>query len=120
MSHELRTPLNSLLILSKLLADNAKGNLNQEQVDFAQTIHNSGNDLLLLINDILDLSKIEAGHMEVHAEPVPLARLTDGLARIFEPLATQKKLQFVASVAQDCPEFLETDRQRLEQILKNL
>jgi signal transduction histidine kinase/CheY-like chemotaxis protein/CHASE3 domain sensor protein len=120
MSHELRTPLNSSLILAKLLADNRTGNLSGEQVRYAQTIYSAGNDLLALINDILDLSKIEAGKMDVRPEPVPLAKLADDLARVFEPVAGQKKLAFRARVAPDAPESVTTDRQRLEQVLKNL
>ncbi|MFZ0267627.1 MAG: response regulator [Caulobacter sp.] len=120
MSHELRTPLNSLLILSKLLGDNADGNLSGEQVKFAQTIQSSGNDLLTLINDILDLSKIEAGHVEVRPENVPLQRLTGDLRQLFQPVADERKLDFEITVAEDCPALIETDRQRLEQILKNL
>ncbi len=120
MSHELRTPLNSSLILSKLLGDNPTGNLTPEQVRYAQTIHSSGNDLLALINDILDLSKIEAGHMEMHPEPAPVARLVADLTRVFEPVAKQKGLTFATSVADDCPEIIETDRQRFEQVLRNL
>jgi len=120
MSHELRTPLNSSLILSKLLADNPQSNLSPEQVQFAETIHSSGNDLLALINDILDLSKIEAGHMEVHPEPVSISRLAGDLARVFEPVATQKGLAFNVRVDPQSPEFLETDRQRLDQVLRNL
>jgi len=120
MSHELRTPLNSLLILSKLLSDNAKGNLSAEQVKFAQTIQSSGNDLLTLINDILDLSKIEAGHIEVRPESIPLQRLTGDLRQMFQPVANERGLTFEIAVADDCPALVETDRQRLEQILKNL
>lgn len=90
MSHELRTPLNSSLILAKLLADNADENLTAEQVKFAQTIQSSGNDLLNLINDILDLSKIEAGHVEVSPEPVAINRTVDGLRQLFDPLAAQR------------------------------
>lgn len=120
MSHELRTPLNSSLILSKLLADNPAGNLSDEQVRYAQTIQSSGNDLLALINDILDLSKIEAGHMELHPEPVPVARLANDLARIFDPIAEQKNLTFSIKIAESCPELIETDRQRFEQVLRNL
>jgi signal transduction histidine kinase/DNA-binding response OmpR family regulator/CHASE3 domain sensor protein len=119
MSHELRTPLNSSLILAKLLGDNMQGNLTEEQVKFAQTIESSGNDLLMLINDILDLSKIEAGHMEVRPEPVSLARLVKDIARTFDPLAKQKGLTLKTSVEEGCAD-IETDRQRLEQILKNL
>lgn len=120
MSHELRTPLNSSLILSKLLADNPDGNLTEEQVRYAETIRAAGNDLLNLINDILDLSKIEAGHMEVHSDSVQVSRITDNLARIFQPMADQKGLSFEIRRTPDCPTAIVTDRQRLEQILKNL
>ncbi|MDI3381549.1 response regulator [Xenophilus aerolatus] len=120
MSHELRTPLNSALILSKLLADNAKGNLDEEQVKFAQSIHSSGNDLLVLINDVLDIAKVEAGRMEVHAEHVPVARLADALRSTFTPLATDKQLEFRLDIAADAPQSIVSDRQRVEQILKNL
>jgi CheY-like chemotaxis protein/signal transduction histidine kinase/CHASE3 domain sensor protein len=120
MSHELRTPLNSSLILAKLLADNPGGNLTDEQVRYAQTIHSAGNDLLALINDVLDLSRIEAGRMEVRPEPVPIAHLVEGLTRTFQPMADQKGLAFRPVVAPTCPDGVETDRQRLEQVLKNL
>jgi CheY-like chemotaxis protein/CHASE3 domain sensor protein len=120
MSHELRTPLNSLLILSKLLSDNPAGNLSGEQVKFAQTIESSGNDLLTLINDILDLSKIEAGHIEVRPESLPLQRLTGDLRSLFQPVADERKLSLDIKIADGVPAQLETDRQRLEQILKNL
>ena len=120
MSHELRTPLNSSLILAKLLADNAEGNLNDEQIQYAQTIQGAGNDLLNLINDILDLSKIEAGHMEVQAEPLRLAQLADSLTRMFKPIADQRGLEFRIAMAPGAPESIYTDPQRLEQVLKNL
>jgi CheY-like chemotaxis protein/signal transduction histidine kinase/CHASE3 domain sensor protein len=120
MSHELRTPLNSLLILAKLLADNDNGRLSDEQVRYAQTIQSSGNDLLTLINDILDLSKIEAGHMEIKPERVAIARLTRDLSNLFTPVAEKKNLQFRIEVATGCPNHIETDGQRLEQILRNL
>jgi signal transduction histidine kinase/DNA-binding response OmpR family regulator/CHASE3 domain sensor protein len=120
MSHELRTPLNSSLILAKLLADNGNGNLNEEQVRFAQTIYSAGNDLLNLINDILDISKVEAGKLELVPEDLPLRRVIEGLARVFEPLARQKSLAFSLTVEPDVPMSIHTDRQRLEQILKNL
>ena len=120
MSHELRTPLNSSLILAKLLADNPQGNLTEEQVTFAQTIQSSGNDLLVLINDILDLSKIEAGHMQVNPETVTLSQLAKDLQRVFGPVAAQRGLEFKTSLGKDCPASIETDRQRLEQILRNL
>ena len=120
MSHELRTPLNSSLILAKLLGDNTSGNLNEEQVEFAQTIYSAGNDLLNLINDILDISKVEAGKLELVPEDLPLRRVIEGMARTFEPLARQKHLEFQLDVAPDVPVSIRTDRQRLEQILKNL
>jgi len=120
MSHELRTPLNSSLILAKLLSDNTPGNLSDEQVRFAQTIYSAGNDLLHLINDILDISKVEAGKLELVPEDVPVRRVVEGLARTFEPLARQKSLEFRINVAPDVPAAINTDRQRMEQILKNL
>ena len=120
MSHELRTPLNSLLILAKLLADNDAGRLSEEQVRYALTIQSSGNDLLILINDILDLSKIEAGHMEIKPEPLALARLTKDLTNLFTPIAKKKNLEFRVEVAPECPAYIETDDQRLEQMLRNL
>ncbi|QJE01115.1 response regulator [Massilia forsythiae] len=120
MSHELRTPLNSSLILAKLLSDNTSGNLNEEQVRFAQTIYSAGNDLLNLINDILDISKVEAGKMELVLEDVPLRRMVEGMGRIFEPLARQKELAFSVDIAPGVPATVRTDRQRIEQVLKNL
>jgi len=120
MSHELRTPLNSALILSKLLSDNPHGNLNTEQVKFAESIYASGNDLLVLINDILDIAKVEAGKLELVTEHVALPVLTDSLSMTFTPLAHQKQLAFRVDVAADAPAALVTDRQRVEQILKNL
>ncbi|XJJ62361.1 response regulator [Novosphingobium sp. BL-8H] len=120
MSHELRTPLNSLLILSKLLGDNAAGNLSEEQIRYAQTIQSSGNDLLALINDILDLSKIEAGHVQVRSERIALDRFVADMRQVFEPVARQRGLDFAINVAADCPGTIDTDRQRLDQIVKNL
>ncbi|GGB97590.1 two-component system sensor histidine kinase/response regulator [Oxalicibacterium flavum] len=120
MSHELRTPLNSSLILAKLLADNTQGNLNEEQVKFAQTIYSAGNDLLSLINDILDISKVEAGKLELSPEAIPLHRLAESLQMIFEPLASNKQLAFEVRIENAAPLSIHTDRQRLEQILKNL
>ena len=120
MSHELRTPLNSSLILSKLLADNKSGNLTDEQVKFAQTISAAGNDLLALINDILDLSKIEAGKVDVSPEPVLLARTVDSLVKTFQASAQEKGIAFSAAIEPGTPERIDTDPQRLGQILKNL
>jgi len=120
MSHELRTPLNSLLILSKLLGDNPRANLSGEQVQYARTIEASGNDLLALINDILDLSKIEAGHLQIRPETVLLDRLASDMRQVFQPVAQTRGLDFEIRIAPDCPATLDTDRQRLEQILKNL
>ncbi len=119
MSHELRTPLNSALIMARLLADNRGGNLTPEQVKYAETIEAAGNDLLTLINDILDLSKIEAGRVEVNAEPVSIARLFEKLSRTFQPVAAQRKLEFRMNIADGVPEHVETDPQRVEQVLKN-
>ncbi len=120
MSHELRTPLNSSLILAKLLADNPNDNLTTEQVKYAQTIQSSGNDLLNLINDILDLSKIEAGHVDIRPEPVSLDRLVSGLRQLFDPVSKSKDLGFEIDIAPEAPAVIETDPQRLEQVLKNL
>ena len=118
MSHELRTPLNSTLILAKLLADNKNGNLSEEQIKFANTIYTAGNDLLALINDILDLSKIEAGKVDVHAVHTRVERLVEPVTRVFEPVAKQKNLGFKLQL--DAPFPLYTDEQRVQQILKNL
>ncbi|KTC11232.1 chemotaxis protein CheY [Pseudomonas marginalis ICMP 11289] len=120
MSHELRTPLNSSLILAKLLAENPTENLTAEQVKFAESIYSAGNDLLNLINDILDISKVEAGKLEVRPENSSVSRLVEGLRGLFQPLATEKRLQFTAEMQAGAPTMLYTDRQRLEQILKNL
>lgn len=120
MSHELRTPLNSSLILSKLLADNSGGNLTPEQVTFAQTIYSAGNDLLTLINDILDISKVEAGKLDLTPEAIPFDELLGSMKMLFGAQAQQKKLAFTISVAPGTPPTFVSDRQRLEQILKNL
>ena len=120
MSHELRTPLNSTLILAKLLADNKDGNLTDAQVKFAQTITSAGNDLLRLINDVLDLSRIESGKVELAPEPVSISSAVDSLAKTFQPTADQNGLTFSWVIEPGVPEQVETDRQRLGQILKNL
>ncbi|MBV4552097.1 response regulator [Pseudomonas sp. SWRI102] len=120
MSHELRTPLNSSLILSKLLAENPHNNLSEEQVKFAESIYSAGNDLLNLINDILDISKVEAGKLEVRPENTSVPRLVEGLQDMFKPLTAEKGLAFDVQIMPDAPPMLYTDRQRLEQVLKNL
>ncbi len=120
MSHELRTPLNSLLILSKVLSANENGNLTAKQVDASTTIHNAGSDLLALINDILDLSKVEAGKMDVHAGRTELGSVRDYVDRSFAPVAGEKGLDFSIELAPDAPEQFSTDEQRLQQVLKNL
>ena len=120
MSHELRTPLNSSLILAKLLADNAGGNLTPEQIQYAHSISSAGNDLLNLINDILDLSKVEAGKLEIRPESVFLPKVFNSLEKTFEPLSQEKNLKFQIKIDPDVSQTMLTDRQRLEQILKNL
>jgi CheY-like chemotaxis protein len=120
MSHELRTPLNSSLILAKVLADNAPGNLTEEQVGYANTIQSSNNDLLALINDILDLSKIEAGRLDLAPEAVPIAEILDPLRSAFEVTASQKNLQFTIEPSPHLPATLTTDVRRLHQVLRNL
>jgi len=120
MSHELRTPLNSALILSKLLADNTSGNLTVEQMTFAETIYGANTDLLTLINDILDLSKIEAGKVEVHMEKLSLRSMIEQLRRTFEPLAAQKGLHLETSLLDESDDVIVSDGQRLQQVLKNL
>jgi len=120
MSHELRTPLNSLLILAKLLSDNPDGNLNDKQIDFARTIHASGVDLLTLINDILDLSKIESGMMSLNLSDFSFEELRDLMERNFRQVAQDKDLSFDVDLSQNLPTSLHTDPMRLQQILKNL
>ncbi|MFI9102868.1 HAMP domain-containing protein [Streptomyces fildesensis] len=120
MSHELRTPLNSLLILAKLLADNADGNLSSKQVEFSETIHGAGSDLLQLINDILDLSKVEAGKMDVSPTRIALVQLVDYVEATFRPLTAEKGLDFSVRVSPELPVTLHTDEQRLLQVLRNL
>ncbi len=119
MSHELRTPLNSLLIMARLLADNRGGNLSSEQVRFAETIESSGNDLLNLINDILDISKIEAGRLELQPRNVELEGVLQKMRNVFAPAAQDKGLTFETSIAEDTARQIETDPQRLEQVLRN-
>ena len=120
MSHELRTPLNSLLILSKLLSDNQEDNLSPKEVEFAKTIHDSGSDLLALINDILDLSKIESGTISIDVSEFYISDLVEGLDRIFRQVAESKDLDFSISVDPATPKMITTDSKRLQQVLKNL
>lgn len=120
MSHELRTPLNSSLILSQILAENKTGTLTEEQVRYAKTIHSSNKALLALINDILDLSKIEAGCMDVEPESVSINNVLETLSQLFEPIAQEKGLSFSTDTAPDVPSIITTDNHRLLQILKNL
>ncbi|WP_415941726.1 HAMP domain-containing protein [Streptomyces sp. 067-1] len=120
MSHELRTPLNSLLILAKLLADNADANLTPKQVEFAETIHGAGSDLLQLINDILDLSKVDAGKMDVSPTRIALVQLVDYVEATFRPLSAEKGLDLSVRVSPGLPATMHTDEQRLLQVLRNL
>lgn len=120
MSHELRTPLNSLLILAKGLASNEEGNLTEEQVEEARVIHNGGLELLSLINDILDLSKVEAGKINVVAEDIYVGNLVKRMQEQFEPVAKEKKVEFRVKLDSSLPDMLHTDSQRVEQILRNL
>ena len=120
MSHELRTPLNSLLVLARLLAQNPHGNLTVKQVEYATVIHSSGSDLLRLINDILDLTKVEAGKMDINPERFALAGLIEDLRGVFGPLTEEKRLGFTITTGAGVPADLVTDKQRLRQILYNL
>src|SRR5262249_34867293 len=112
MSHELRTPLNSSLILSKLLSENKEGNLTEHQVRSADTIYSAGNDLLAMIDDILDLAKIEAGKLDLRIENVQFGRLRDDMLRCFEPVAIERGLRCTARILPGTPESLRTDAHR--------
>jgi signal transduction histidine kinase len=120
MSHELRTPLNSLLILSDQLSKNPDGNLTPRQTEYAQTIHSSGNDLLTLINDILDLSKIESGTVVLDIGEVRFTELDDLLERTFRHVAEAKGVDFLVHLAPDLSQTMQTDTKRVQQVLKNL
>ena len=120
MSHELRTPLNSMMLMAKLLADTPEENLTEEQIEFARTIESSGSDLLDLINEILDLSKIEAGRMEVEPETVQLSDVRSFVEQSFTPVAEDKGLALTVDVGPDVPTSIVTDERRLQQVLKNL
>ncbi|MCW8994288.1 MAG: response regulator, partial [Psychromonas sp.] len=120
MSHELRTPLNSILILSQLFANNKDGNLTDKQIESAQAINSSGSDLLSLINEILDLSKVEAGKIELQIENVSFKSIEEDLSRLYQDIASEKQLDFQIIKAGNLPDALQTDSQRLQQILRNL
>ncbi|MCU0526794.1 MAG: response regulator [Elainella sp. Prado103] len=120
MSHELRTPLNSLLILARLLAENSDNNLSEKQVEYSQTIYSAGNDLLELINDILDLAKIESGMMSLAVEEMSLSELKIALERTFQQVATDRGLSFQIQMDERLPHTITTDPKRVQQILKNL
>jgi len=120
MSHELRTPLNSVLILAKLLADNNLNNLQPKQIEYAKIIHKSGSDLLELINDILDLSKIEAGKVELIVEEIAVDSIVMDLTQLFSVVASEKEILYETTVAKNIPLVIHTDKQRVEQVLKNL
>ena len=120
MSHELRTPLNSILLLSRLMSENHEQNLSEEQIEYAQVIQSSGKGLLTLIDEILDLSKIESGKMELEYGTVQMSTLSHEIQSMFAPLAKDKGIEFTVTVAKDVPSVIESDRTRLDQILRNL
>ncbi|HXH99384.1 MAG TPA: response regulator [Sphingobacteriaceae bacterium] len=120
MSHELRTPLNSILILARILGDNKHANLNTEQLKYAKVIHNAGNDLLTLINDILDLSKVESGKMDLNIEDVYVDDIKRDLELLFNEVAANKKINFIVNLEDDIPSTIVSDRVRVEQVLRNL
>lgn len=120
MSHELRTPLNSILLLSRLMSENTEKNLNSEQVEYAQVIQSSGQGLLALIDEILDLSKIEAGKMTLEYEQMNLSAFSNNIRSLFEPLAKEKGIGFITAVGNNVPPEIETDKLRLEQVVRNL
>jgi len=120
MSHELRTPLNSILVLSQLLAENSKKNLTDKQIEFANTINSSGSDLLALINEVLDLSKVEAGKLELNVESVPFEQFKLQIENTFKPVILKKGLELIIDISDNLPESIYTDQQRVFQIIKNL
>ena len=120
MSHELRTPLNSILLLSKLLKDNLEDNLSEDQIEYSAVINKAGNSLLELINDILDLSKIESGKMDVNAETLDVNKFAGDIQSLFNPIAKDKQIEFKVLVNADCPQSMYTDKMRLDQVVKNL
>ncbi|MBE0650454.1 MAG: response regulator [Bacteroidales bacterium] len=120
MSHELRTPLNSIIVLSQLMNENKNNNLSEKEREFARTINSSGIDLLNLINDILDLSKVEAGKLELTVEPMYIQDITEFVENSFRPVLEGKGLELIIDLAKDVPEYVETDIQRVQQVIKNL
>jgi len=120
MSHELRTPLNSLLILAQILSENRNGNLTEKQVGYTKTIYSAGSDLLVLINEILDLSKVESGRIEIHVESLVMGDFIEATEQKFRPIAEEKGLVFDINISEDFPQLLRTDKHRLKQILNNL
>ena len=120
MSHELRTPLNSLLILAQILSDNEDGNLTEKQQEYTRTIYTAGNDLLLLINDILDLAKVESGTFDVISKEIDLQDVKDSMIKQFSPLANRKNISFTIDLDSNAPQQIVMDQQRLQQVLKNL
>lgn len=120
MSHELRTPLNSILLLSRLMSENSSRNLTDDQIEYARVIETSGRGLLTLIDEILDLSKIESGKMELEYQFIPIAEIVNDIKSMFMPIALGKQLEFKVDVSKELPETIETDKLRLEQIIRNL
>lgn len=120
MSHELRTPLNSVLILARLLAENQAGNMNTKQVEHAKVIHKSGSDLLVIINDILDLSKIEAGKLQLQKDKTEISEICTNMVELFMEVSNDKNINFSSTYGNNIPQFIYTDRVRIEQVLKNL
>ena len=120
MSHELRTPLNSILLLSSLMAANKNNRLSDDDMESAQTINQSGKDLLNLINEVLDLAKVESGRIDVQLEKVQLKSIAAHMEQLFQPISAEKGLGFITTINDDLPDSINTDQHRLEQILKNL
>ncbi len=120
MSHELRTPLNSILLLSRLMSENPESNLTKDQIEYAKVIQSSGNGLLSLIDEILDLSKIEAGKMKLELQSIPLKEFVLDMHSMFDPVANEKNIEFKTSISHGVPETIETDKMRLHQIIRNL
>jgi signal transduction histidine kinase len=120
MSHELRTPLNSILVLARILKDNKPLNLSEDQIKYASVIFNAGNDLLTLINDILDLSKIESGKLDMQNEDIRISDILSDMQSLFAEMAMNKNINLTKPTALDVPPTIFTDKQRVEQVIKNL